>query len=59
MTHYDFQEQNTTSHLINAFKKCTKKGGLTKIKIIVLQEKMFPSLSSLSNLGSNSIYARP
>ena len=62
MTHYGPQEQNTTSHLVNAFKKCTKKakGGfnLTKIKIPVRQEKSFPTLCSLSNLGSNLIYAR-
>ena len=48
--------RKTTSHLINAFKKFTKKGGLTKIKIPVQHEKRFPALSPLSNLGSNSIY---
>ena len=39
MTHHGFQEQNTTSHLVNAFMKCTKKGGLTRIKIPVLLGK--------------------
>ena len=31
---------------------------LTKMKIPDLQEKIFPTLCSLSNLGSNLIYAR-
>ena len=41
MTHYGSQEQNRTCHLVNIYKKCAKKGGLTKIKIPIRQEKKY------------------